>query len=78
MTPRNLLLGLVAPGRTAAAARFEQETLRRGGRFEVMGRSWARSRKTEGGGQESPRSEPQELPADVLAAIGWRKKGMGS
>jgi hypothetical protein len=72
LKPRNLLLGLIAPGRTVAAARFEAETLRRGGKFEVQGKSWkaARIARRATAATESP----ETLPRAVLDAIGWKGK----
>lgn len=38
------LLGIAAPKITAAELRFQRETLRRGGPYEVQGRKWSKKK----------------------------------
>ncbi len=49
------LLGLMAPARSKGSARFQAETLRRGGPYEVMGKRWR-------GTERSPANQDSARP----------------
>ena len=63
MRSKQLLLGTVAPKQTVGAKRFQDETLRRGGPFEVQGRRWSASTLRR-------RQKEREL-SEQLGEAGW-------
>lgn len=57
--------------------RFEQETRRRGGPFEVEGKRWRAARAQRRASEALGATESAELPDDVLRAMGWTSKPVG-